>query len=706
MVNIFLLCWGSIVKSLLIKAAVFCAFPMLVSAQSEWKLPLGTSTDQAASNSGMTGWAVLSTPPYVRSASGRKLVQKSSRPHNFLFKGGTVVATGFPGIQTIKPYVYRDGRTRIGDAQDYLFIDPNGVSANLLLANGIGFGMNGTELTNIAYDKILARDVGLVFGIAIDQEKNRNLYLTATSTFGLHIVGQDENNDRVADRLYSGQDRAKWMSAHWGNHPNAGPGSVWRVDGETGQISLFANIELDGVANSGPGLGNIVFDGFHNQLLVSDMDTGMIHRLDMHGNNIEHFDHGVTGRSADQRSIVKFDPENRLNIESADFDVEDPKTWSFSESERRIWGMAVHGERLFYAVAEGPEIWSVGLDKLDGHFLNDARWELTVSDEQPDFEVSDMVFDARGGMILAQRGARRGDYTFEKFSNARRATVLRYTYEYPQDPTTPSVWVKTPQKYAVGFSHQENNTTGGVDVGPGYDENGDWDYRNCRGSLWNTGEALRNSGPLKLNLTLGANLDVAGLQVQPADFTGVDNSPPWLSYFVDYDGEYPKGTRAGHIGDVEVVGCQGGAIGSGDDAAENGDPNDTSDEDTDDDGDDNSADDDNDDPNDPPACLESFVQTTCDISTGTYQSIAVFTPLVGGIDRLKLVDHSGALTGMPADISSDDVLSLNLGGLALGQPAQVSVCGYNSAQKITGKPYDCCTINLSLTLPNLACEKE
>lgn len=130
-----------------------------------------------------------------------------------LFTNGTVVTTGFPGVKAKKPYVYRDGRTRVGDDEDYLFLDPSGVSAVLLMADDIGFAMNGSELTQPAYDKILARDVGMVFGIAIDDGEQRNLYLTATSTFGLNIVGQDENNDRVADRLYAGQDRAKWMPA-------------------------------------------------------------------------------------------------------------------------------------------------------------------------------------------------------------------------------------------------------------------------------------------------------------------------------------------------------------------------------------------------------------------------------------------------------------------------------------------------------------
>lgn len=704
-------------KKFTLSLAVLSLVPITGIAQSSWKLP-NTVSQSITEQSGQVGWVLPNKPPYVRSASGRKTISKTDRPDVTLFANGTVVTTGFPGVKAKKPYIYRDGRTRVGDDEDYLFLDPNGVSAVLLMADDIGFAMNGSELTQPAYDKILARDVGMVFGIAIDDEEQRNLYLTATSTFGLNIVGQDENNDRVADRLYAGQDRAKWMPAQWGNDPAAGPGSVWKVDGQTGQISLFANIRHQNADsytdNSGAALGNIAFDRFHSQLFVSDRDTGMIHRLDLDGNDLEQFDHGVTARLAAGRTEVKFDPKNRLDIEDENFDVEDPDSWAFAKEDRRVWGLTVHRGRLYYAVAAGPEVWSVGLDKDDGSFLDDARWELTVSDKHPDFEISDMVFDASGAMILAQRGTQRGDYKHEKLARTRRANVLRYSYEYPEDPDTPSVWFEAPHRYSVGFSNKENNTTGGVDVGPGFDENGDWNYRSCRASLWNTGEKLRHNDTLETSLQIGGELNVAGIQVQPTAILDPLNSPPWRSYFADYDASYPDETREGHIGDVEVLGCSGSGSGGGYDLA--GDPTGGgggNDDDTRDDDDDTGSDEcksSSDCPPPPPppiACLDSFVRPICDKATGTYSAATIFTPLISGIDRLELTDLSGgAVTPVPADVSVDDILTFDLSSLSSGQPAQIKVCGYNSAQKATGGPYDCCKANLTLTLPDAACVKE
>lgn len=49
-------------------------------------------------------------------------------------------------------------------------------------------------------------------------------------------------------------------------HPDqgGGPGSIWRIDGTTGEVRLFANVMLDGAANSGPALGGLAFDARSN----------------------------------------------------------------------------------------------------------------------------------------------------------------------------------------------------------------------------------------------------------------------------------------------------------------------------------------------------------------------------------------------------------------------------------------------------------
>lgn len=707
------LCTGQV---LLPVVAFLCAMGLSAqhaAAQTSWILPNQTAEPLQA-NGGIS-WTLPSKPAYTRNAAGREVIDATDRPEVPLFAYGTTVTTGFPGVISKEPYVYADGRTVPAEALALDFIDPNGASAVLLAMDGIGFGYDASEVTRPAYDKILARDVGMVFGIAIDQEEYRNLYLAATSAFGLNVVGGDLNNDRVADRLKTGAAEAVWMPAQWGNDPAAGPGSIWRVDGRTGQIELFANIGLNGVANAGASLGDLTFDAGHDQLFVSDLETGLIHRLDLDGTDLEHFDHGTMARALAGLLPVADDPATRMDLTSPNFNAEDSATWGFAPLERRVGGMAVQAGRLYYAVADGPQIWSVGLLR-DGAFdLTDVRWELDVVGDMPASEISDMVFDGAGAMVLAQRGNRRGDFSHQAFATSGQSAVLRYVYEDPIDPDTPSAWVSAPHVYAVGFAEQETNTTGGVDVGPGYDLTGSWDQYDCRGTLWSTGEKLRENAELSDNLELGGEALIDGIQAQPVSFGTDRNSPPWQSYFSDYDGLYPTKTSLGHIGDVEVLGCVGGVLrpAGGDDLFDDDDRL-TGDDRGPDSGDDTATNDGDDPkcrrkggcrPTQPPACLDAFVKPICNQKTGTYEAITLFTDKTGEIDSLKLTDTSGAMSPVPGEIAVDDILTLDLARLAKGQQAQLNVCGFNAKGRASGKPYDCCTVNLVFKRPNSACEK-
>src|SRR5690606_12181058 len=125
-------------------------------------------------------------------------------------------------------------------------------------------------------------------------------------------------------------------------------------------------------------LGDIVFDEASRQFFVSDLDTGLIHRLDMSGAVLDSFDHGTSGRSGAGLPPAP-DDGAEADVADAGFSVEAPGTWGLTPKPRRVWGMAVHEGRLYYAVAEGPEVWSVGI-AADGSFAGDARPELHVAD--------------------------------------------------------------------------------------------------------------------------------------------------------------------------------------------------------------------------------------------------------------------------------------------------------------------------------------
>lgn len=260
----------------------------------------------------------LLTPQFNKDSDIQAPVVATDRVKREFFRAGTIVTSGFSDTIIRKPQfpeklTKEQLRVLIG-SHHYTFIDLNGYSTTLLSVDRLNYTYNGYEVQNRPYDQLLARDVGQVFGLAIDNEKFPNLYLSATSLFEFQIVGPNANEDHVPDRLLVGREAAFWMNGQWGPFEASGPGSIYKVDGETGQIEVFENVLLNGRENSGAGLENIAFDGRHRQLFVSDIETGMIHRFNSEGDDLEQFDHGRQALPKMDRKPVLFDSQTRMNI--------------------------------------------------------------------------------------------------------------------------------------------------------------------------------------------------------------------------------------------------------------------------------------------------------------------------------------------------------------------------------------------------------
>lgn len=672
------------------------------SAQEvKWLLPTAIqSNEEQTTTINRTPWITPSGNPISRNAVGFESLKPSQRPRLPLFDLGTVVTTGFSGTIVKKPSLPKDApQPNLKDAK-YAYLDPNGTVAHLRSMDGLGFAPNGAEISRAPYDRLLARDIGQVFGIALDDEDYRNLYLTATSVFGLNIIGNDTDDDKIPDRLNYGDLSAKWMPGQWGNSTSAGPGSIWKVDGETGQISLFANVTSQGRQNSGAALGNIAFDVQHDQLFVSDRDTGLIHRFDLDGNELGIFDHGTQGVYAQEGNPVPEDRQNRADILSPRFDVENNESWGLAHPSRRTWGVAVHGGRLYYSVAKGPEIHSVALDKDTGAFLDDVRFEVVIPRDLPGSEVSDIVFTGDGAMVLAQRAADQGDFKHETFAGKARAAVVRFVLKDPKLTGGVREWVETPTVYPVGFAARNLNGAGGVAVGPNYDEYGQWDVNFCGATLWTTGEDLRLDQTLQVGLEKTGRMLVDGVQAQPVRLNETDNRPPWASYFADFDGRYEQDQPlTGHIGDVEVLGCR--ASGGNDEDYVTGTPTGTG-------WDyctvfpDKCVKPPKEDP-----CLSVQMQAVCDPTTGSYKVYGFVSDTLGnGLDSYKAEDAASGISNLPVTNSMPTPFEMLLTGYAPGQTAQVNVCGYRAAEATTGQPYPCCTVTASIETPKISCVKE
>ena len=379
---------------------------------------------------------------------------------------GDIAVTGFAGaklqLERLPPGVDPVAKT---------VIDPDGSTLQVLDGASLAGPLTGQKSLAPTRLEFKARDIGHVFGLAFDNSPvaagapspspGPSLFAAATSAFGLHIVGPDKDGDGKPDRLEKGAPGAAFMEGQFGALPGGSPGSIWKIDRATGAASLFADVAAGGVKNSGPGIGALAFDPASRTLYASDLDTGLIHRLSVAnaGADQGQFDYGVTARPLRGKPAIK-DDGKRLDIASPSFDAVLPSTWGFTQRERRIDGLAVHNGRLYFAVAEGPEIWSVGLE-ADGAFKPDARFETGVDSEQP-FPITSIAFDRDGRMIVAQRGDVQNVRDYSSFAAAGPARVLRFTAENPDAAATPGLWQIPPEEYAVGNGTDNRASSGGV----------------------------------------------------------------------------------------------------------------------------------------------------------------------------------------------------------------------------------------------------
>ena len=457
---------------------------------------------------------------------------------------GDAVVTGFSGTITLDAT-----RPSNKSATDLTFINSDGPSARVIGLAKPGYVWDGRLFPAPKTFDVLAKDVGQVFGVALDDATPPNIYVAATSMFGLNIVSR--TRDGSFERRKKGGPGAGWMKGQFGLELQGGPGAIYRVDGSTGVATLFANVTLDGVPNPGTGLGNLAYDAAHKQLFVSDLYTGMIHRFDLDGKELGRYDHGVAGLTAAKQPPVPFNPANRPNIGNASFDSEQPATWGFAPEARRVWGLAVNEDRLYYSVVAGSQIWSVGIER-DGSFAADPRWELDVTAQAGMLPISDITFSHEGAMILAQRATIAASYDYSAFTQAGEPRVLRFWLKDANDPPSPGRWKLAPEEYAIGFADQYRNTNGGVALGYGYNPDGTMAGGSCEAALWTTGQDLRNNPAMRSQLEPGGPLVVHGLQGSPADLVRDANTPPTVSYFVDYDDKFNDPAASGHIGSVRV----------------------------------------------------------------------------------------------------------------------------------------------------------
>ncbi len=387
-------------------------------------------------------------------------------------------------------------------------LDPQGPVVAVADVSRLGTASAGTagqkQLT------VTAAEIGQVYGSAVDpgsefatgRPRAPDLYLAATSAYGLSIAPTDRDGnkpdkgfaivppDRGGNPPDKPLDRGKrgvaWAPGQFGAGKGGGAGAIYKVDGATGAVSLFTEIALDGVKNSGPGLGQLVYDPRTRQLFASDLDTGMIHRVSIKGAELGFYDHGVDGRLNERLEAVNDDPKERADPSSTNFRSSDPASWGFTNEARRVWGLALQGDRLFYGVGEGPQVWSVGI-RIDGTFGKDARREIDVYGAPTGSQIAKIDFDAQGNMYVAVlAGMTVIDVSADAGDGTRRPTqsaILRYRPQADQSANGRR-WQDEPDDLTEGAAGADRVPGGALAIGYGFDAQGKIDLASCGASLW------------------------------------------------------------------------------------------------------------------------------------------------------------------------------------------------------------------------------
>jgi len=284
--------------------------------------------------------------------------------------------------------------------------------------------------------------LGQVFGLCQDDATAPNIYVAATSVYGVFPAGP------------------------------SGYGAIYRIDGTNGNICTLAVLP-----NGGPALGNLTFDPVSQHIIASNHEDGLIYSIPIgNGCNVNMwntFDHGVDGRPDEGLTPI----------------ADAGTTNTFTALGRRVWGVEVRGDRLFYATwwedgarsnaSEQCEIWSVQLDGAGGFVLGTAVREIILPNYMtfsPSNPAADIEFTNSGAMVLAER-TMAGDVGQLHLGGApaHGSRVLKYT-------GTPGSWTMLPENtYKVGSLGNGTNAAGGI-------------ASDCDENLWATSDAIHYYG--------------------------------------------------------------------------------------------------------------------------------------------------------------------------------------------------------------------
>ncbi len=345
-------------------------------------------------------------------------------------------------------------------------------------------------------------NMGDVFGIAIDNQKN--VYFAATKSIS--------QSGSTGTSIGSG-----------------GDAGVYKLNANDWSISEFISTGngANQIPNVGVGIGNICFDKWHNQLLITNFEDGKIYRYDTDGNLLSTFD--------------PFSADNGID--------------GFAGLNEALWGINIFGTnnsdiKVYFSqwtdnMISNNSVWSVDLD-VNGEFSGAEEFCFSLPDlyctSNP---ISDLTFNTQGTMYLCEKTISTwGTDVF--YPGAHQSRLFEYTL-------VSGTWNMS-QQFGVGnygTPTNANNTAGGVALSNKQTVSG----IDCEAFIWATGDALRflgfnpaDGGQDYIYGITGVPVTGNSLTVGNADY--VVSSSIYID--VDYTGNGNSGMTKMSFGDLEI----------------------------------------------------------------------------------------------------------------------------------------------------------
>ncbi len=404
-----------------------------------------------------------------------------------------------------------------------------------------------------------ASTMGQVFGIAIDNQKN--VYLAATSSYISNVYLKQANpiyNNLVT--AFNAQSLA---------FGPAGSGGIYKIDKNSGVVTTLISTVPNTIAPSAvlntstlpngngtsvrPGLGNLTYDGTHNFLFVTNMEDGVIYRINLNPTTpiVDAF----------------YDPQAPANpFPFCQNPAMPPANTSlgFAPLGKRLWGIGYNAKdnRLYYAVwmedvgsfagSTSNIIRSIGLTP-SGNFKpsSDDKPEILMpiyrtDDLAPSHQtdsfscpVSDIEFSTTGDMLVGECSIFDNTNRTAHYSRVFKFTGASTSWSRQQIFVGSAIGIGSQfptNAGAIGVPYlplQTNglsisNSSGGVDFGyRGYDTTSRQPL-NCDSTLAMNGDILANPSPFGY---------IYGLQLTPSvGNIDIPNNVQSTGLFVDFNG--------------------------------------------------------------------------------------------------------------------------------------------------------------------------